>query len=333
MHVLVTGAAGFIGHNVSRRLLAMGHRVTGVDALTDYYDVELKRRRLAELEPHVAFGFHEMNVEDAAALWSLFEGARPSHCIHLAAQAGVRYSLENPSAYVGTNVVGSFNVIDACRRAGVEHLVLASTSSAYGANRDVPFRESDPAEHPLTIYAATKRASELIAHSQSHLHGLPVTAVRFFTVYGEWSRPDMAPWLFADAILKGEPIRVFNGGDMQRDFTFVDDLAEAMLRLLGTPPEVGSPVGEHDTLSPVAPYRLVNIGNAAPVALPDFIAELELALGREAVRDPQPMQPGDMQRTFADTRLLHDLTDYRPDTPIREGVERFSSWFKSYMKS
>ena len=333
MHVLVTGAAGFVGHNLCRRLLDAGARVTGVDAMTDYYDVDLKRQRLADVASRDGFAFHERDVEDAPAIRSLFADCAPTHCVHLAAQAGVRYSLENPSAYVATNVVGSFNVIDACRAVGVAHLILASTSSAYGANRSIPFRETDPAEHPLTIYAASKRASELIAHSQSHLHGLPVTAVRFFTVYGEWSRPDMAPWLFADAILNGEPIRVFNHGDMERDFTFVDDLSDAIQRLLEAVPEVGKRVGEHDTLSPVAPYRLVNIGNAEPVALLDFIAELERALGRKATRDLQPMQPGDMQRTFADTRLLYDLTGYRPDTPIREGVDRFAAWFKAYRES
>ena len=331
MHVLVTGAAGFIGNALALRLLEAGHSVTGVDSLTPYYDVSLKRDRLARLEGRGDFHNVECAVEDMDALAAAFGAHLPDRVVHLAAQAGVRYSLENPRAYVDTNVVGSFNVIELCRQHDVEHLVLASTSSAYGANEAYPFRETDRAEHPLTIYAATKRASELIAHSHSHLYDLPVTALRFFTVYGPWGRPDMAPMLFTRAIAEGRPIDVFNHGRMHRDFTYIDDLVEAILRLADTPPVRGEPVkGAADTLSPVAPYRLVNIGNANPVPLMDFIRAIETSLGQPAELNMMPMQAGDVVKTYADTALLHALTGVRPKVDYTQGVAALVAWFRDY---
>jgi len=330
MRILVTGAAGFIGFHLARRLLADGHEVTGVDGLTAYYDLSLKAARLAELTPSNRFSFVETMLEDMPALTAAFEAAKPEVVVHLAAQAGVRYSLENPRAYVDANLTGAFNVLELARAAGVGHLLFASTSSVYGESETQPFSELQRADHPLTLYAASKKAGELMSHSSAHLWGLPTTAFRFFTVYGPWGRPDMSPWKFAEAILDGRPIDVHGHGEIWRDFTFVDDLVEAMVRLIPLAPQKGAPVGPVDSLSPVAPWRVVNIGRGEPVKLTDFIAAIETALGRTAQRRMLPMQPGDVPLTFASADLLQALTGYRPTTPMAEGVKAFCDWFISY---
>lgn len=332
MRVLVTGAAGFIGNEIALRLLREGHSVTGVDCFTPYYDLQLKEDRAARLTPFDTFRMERIRVEDAAAMQAVFERDRPETVLHFGAQAGVRYSLDHPEEYIDANIVGSFNVIDLARRYDTRHLVLASTSSAYGANQKFPFEERDAAPYPLTIYAATKLASELIAHSHAHLYGVPTTALRFFSVYGPWGRPDMAFFLFTDRIFKGQPIDVFNHGDLLRDFTYIDDLVEAIRRLMDHPPVVGSHLIRGDSLSPVAPYRLVNIGNANPVRLLDYIEAIEDAIGRKADKNMIAMQPGDVHQTFADARLLHALTDYTPDTDYRTGIARFVDWYRSYYK-
>jgi UDP-glucuronate 4-epimerase len=332
MRVLITGTAGFIGQNLAFRLLRAGHEVVGIDSITPYYDVSLKHDRLAILRPFKGFVPHEVALEDFGAVSTIFADAKPDYVVHLAAQAGVRYSLENPRAYVDTNVVGSFNIIELCREHAVKHLVLASTSSAYGANDHYPFVETDKTSFPLTIYAATKQASELIAHSHSHLHNIPTTVLRFFTVYGPWGRPDMAFFLFTKAMFEGRPIKVFNEGKMARDFTYVDDLTRSIELLLDVPPVAGQPVSDADSLSPVAPYRLVNIGNADPVPLMDFIAEIERAVGVTAKKEMLPMQPGDVQKTYADSDLLKSLTGYRPSTSVRDGVQAFVKWYRDYYK-
>jgi UDP-glucuronate 4-epimerase len=328
MRILVTGAAGFIGFHVSRRLLADGHEVIGLDGLTDYYDVALKRDRLAILEATPGFTAHIQMLEDAEAMQRLAETARPEAVIHLAAQAGVRYSLENPRAYVDANLVGTFNVMELARTCAVGHLLFASTSSAYGANAKVPFAETDQADHPLTLYAASKKAGEAMTHAYAHLWDLPTTAFRFFTVYGPWGRPDMALFKFVAAIEAGTPIDLYNHGDMRRDFTYVDDLVEAVVRLLDTPPAIGEPVGFCDSLSPVAPWRVVNVGGGQPVQLLAFVEAIEASLGKPAVRNLMPMQAGDVPQTFADADLLEALTGYRPATPVPEGVAAFCAWWK-----
>lgn len=330
MKVLITGTAGFIGQNLALRLLRAGHQVVGIDSITPYYDISLKLDRLALLTPFEGFVQHAIGLEDFNAVSIIFAATKPDYVIHLAAQAGVRYSLENPRAYVDTNVVGSFNIIELCRKHDVKHLVLASTSSAYGANDRYPFVETDKASFPLTIYAATKQASELIAHSHSHLHNIPTTVLRFFTVYGPWGRPDMAFFLFTKAMVEGRPIKVFNDGKMARDFTYVDDLTRSIELLLDVPPIAGKPVSDTDSLSPVAPYRLVNIGNANPVPLMKFIAEIERAVGVTAQKEMLPMQPGDVSKTFADSDLLERLTGYRPSTSVRDGVRAFVDWYRDY---
>lgn len=330
MKVLITGTAGFIGQNLALQLLLAGHQVVGIDSITPYYDVSLKRDRLALMEPFDQFTQHEIGLEDFGSLSTIFADAKPDYVVHLAAQAGVRYSLENPRAYVDTNVVGSFNIIELCREHEVKHLVLASTSSAYGANDHYPFVETDKASFPLTIYAATKQASELIAHSHSHLYNIPTTVLRFFTVYGPWGRPDMAFFLFTKAMFEGRPIKVFNEGKMSRDFTYVDDLTRSIALLLDVPPVTGHPVSDTDSLSPVAPYRLVNIGNADPVPLMDFIAEIERAVGVTAEKEMLPMQPGDVSKTYADSDLLQSLTGFRPSTSVRDGVQAFVDWYRDY---
>ena len=308
MNIIVTGAAGFIGSEIALRLLREGHSVTGIDSFTAYYDVKLKEDRVARLIAFPNFRLARSGVEDAAAMEQVFEQVKPDIIFHFAAQAGVRYSLDHPREYIDANVVGSFNIIDLARRHKAGHLVLASTSSAYGANQKFPFEERDSAPYPLTIYAATKLAAELIAHSHAHLYGVPTTVLRFFSVYGPWGRPDMGFYLFTDAIFKGKPIDVFNNGDLLRDFTYIDDLVEAIRRLMDCPPQMGSHMIRGDSLSPVAPYRLVNIGNAAPVRLLDYIEAIEVAIGRKAVRNMLGMQPGDVQQTFADVRLQKALT-------------------------
>ncbi len=335
MRVLVTGTAGFIGFHLARRLLAEGHEVVGVDAMTAYYDVALKRRRLAVLNQSPGFRQHEFAIEDGTRFEDLAGEANPEIVVHLAAQAGVRYSVENPRAYIDANVVGTFNVLQACRAHPVRHLLLASTSSAYGANDAIPFRETDRAVHPVSLYAATKLATEHMAHAYSHLWSIPTTAFRFFTVYGPWGRPDLAPFLFVSKVLAGEPIDVFNDGKSERDFTYVDDLVEGIARLVPCiPPRPGDEADPvpGDTLSPVAPFRVVNIGGGRPVNLMDFVAAVEAATGRTAERRYRPMPPGDVERTFASTDLLEALTGYRPATPLRDGIAAFVAWYREHYR-
>ncbi|MEL6608018.1 MAG: SDR family NAD(P)-dependent oxidoreductase [Pseudomonadota bacterium] len=331
--VLVTGTAGFIGFHLAKRLLDDGFRVVGLDGMTDYYDVTLKERRHATLAQHEHFRGHEMLLEDADAIMALAHDAQPDVIVHLAAQAGVRYSLEAPRKYIETNVVGTFNIMEAARDCGVDHLLMASTSSVYGGNVEMPFAEVHKTDSPLTIYAATKKANEAMGHAYAHLHDLPVTMFRFFTVYGPWGRPDMALFKFTRGILEGTPIDIYNNGDMWRDFTYVEDLVRGIRLLIDTPPKVleeGEEPIPGDTLSNAAPYRVVNIGNSDKVRLMDFIEAIEDATGRKAVRNYMPMQTGDVHATWADGELLHALTGYRPQTQVREGVAAFVDWYRAY---
>ena len=333
--ILVTGVAGFIGAAVAEQLLARGERVIGLDNLNAYYDPALKRARLERLEglaPTGAFRFHRLDLVDTEAVAALFAAERPARVLHLAAQAGVRHSIDNPSLYIQSNLVGFGSILEACRHGGVEHLVYASSSSIYGGNRHMPFSEQDPVNHPVSLYAATKKANELMAHTYSHLYGLPATGLRFFTVYGPRGRPDMAPMLFARAILAGEPIRVFNHGRMERDFTYIDDIVEGVIRCLDKPAtaDPGFDPLHPDPATAAAPHRIFNIGNAQPVPLLQFIALLEQALGRLAIRDLQPMQPGDVPATAADTTALAAWVGFRPCTPIEAGIARFAAWFRDF---
>ena len=330
MNFLITGAAGFIGYHLARRLLDAGHVVHGADNLTPYYDVRLKQARLERLAAYPAFRFHLADVADRSALRTVFAAGAPETVIHLAAQAGVRHAITDPDSYVQANLIGTHQVVELSRAAGVRHLLMASTSSVYGASQAMPFTEMDSADTPLTIYAATKRAGELLAHSAAHLWRVPTTMFRFFTVYGPWGRPDMALFRFTRAILAGEPIDVHNHGAMARDFTYVDDLAEAIVRLAGCVPEQGARFGARDSLSAVAPFRVVNIGGGQPVALGDFIAAVEAAVGRAAIRNDLPMQPGEVVKTWADPTLLEQLTGYCPATPISVGVPAFVAWYRGY---
>ena len=329
--VLVTGAAGFIGCAVALRFLAEGEQVVGLDNLNAYYDPELKRARLARLT-HPRFTFHELDLADAAGMDALFADGRFELVIHLAAQAGVRYSLQNPRAYAASNLDGFLNVLEGCRHGRVRHLLYASSSSVYGAVTAMPFSVRQNVDHPVSLYAATKKANELMAHSYSHLYGLPTTGLRFFTVYGPWGRPDMALWLFADAMLAGRPIQVFNHGRMRRDFTFVDDAVELAWRLAGIVPS-GDPDWSGDAPTPGtsrAPYAVYNLGNSTPVELGRVIALLEQSLGVTALREDLPMQPGDVPATFADMDATTAATGYAPSTGIEEGIARFTEWFKAY---
>ena len=336
--VLVTGAAGFIGAALSQRLLLRGDRVVGLDNLNDYYDPALKQARLREIEavaPSNAWRFERMSLEDGDALMDLFAAETPSVVVNLAAQAGVRYSLENPAAYIQSNLVGFGHILESCRHHGVGHLVYASSSSVYGGNRNLPFHERQAVNHPVSLYAASKKANELMAHTYSHLYGLPATGLRFFTVYGPWGRPDMAPMLFARAILAGEPIKVFNHGKMQRDFTYIDDIVEGVLRCCDKPATANL---DFDSLHPdpataAAPHRLFNIGNSQPTELMRFITVMEQALGREAVKDFQPMQPGDVVATAAETEALEGWVGFRPSTSIETGVNYFARWYRTYTGS
>jgi UDP-glucuronate 4-epimerase len=334
MKILLTGAAGFIGMHVALRLLERGDEVLGLDNLNDYYDVRLKEDRLARLTPHPAFRFVKMNVEDREGMAALFAAEGFDCVVHLAAQAGVRYSLLNPDAYIDANIVGFMNVLEGCRHVGVAHLVYASSSSVYGGNEKVPFSEADSVDHPVSLYAATKKANELMAHTYSHLYGLPTTGLRFFTVYGPWGRPDMALFLFTRAMVEGRPIDVFNHGQMQRDFTYIDDIVEGVLRVLDRPAETDpafDPLAPHPGRSH-APYRVFNIGNQGPVLLMDFICAIEDALGCAARKNLLPMQPGDVPATYADVSALSGWTGFMPGTPIREGVARFVRWYRDYYK-
>ena len=316
MRVLVTGVAGFIGMHCAERLAARGDEVIGLDNLNSYYPVELKEARLARLGGRVRV--ERLDIADAEALNQLVAETKPERVLHLAAQAGVRYSMENPAAYIQSNLVGFANLLEACRSHPPRHLVYASSSSVYGANRKLPWSESDDVDSPISLYAATKRSNELMAHVYSHLFGIPTTGLRYFTVYGPWGRPDMSPVLFAQAIMQGKPIRMFNYGNMQRDFTYIDDVAEGTLKVLGHVPS-GTP-----------PWALFNIGNHQPVALPDYISALETALGRKAVIEPAPMQPGDVQATYADTERLAGAVGFSPSTPLEAGLAQFAAWFKRY---
>ncbi|MCJ7874830.1 SDR family NAD(P)-dependent oxidoreductase [Phaeobacter sp. J2-8] len=330
---LVTGAAGFIGAQCSRRLLEQGWRVVGLDAMTDYYDVTLKQARLSDLLENDAFRFVEDAVETPELLMGLFAEEGFDLVIHLAAQAGVRYSIDNPRAYLDSNITGTFELLEAARAHPPRHMLLASTSSAYGANTEMPYVETMRADHQMSFYAATKKATEAMAHSYAHLYDLPVTMFRFFTVYGPWGRPDMALFKFTRAILQGEAIDVYNHGDMRRDFTYIDDLVAAIMALAETVPVRPSPedsVAMGDNLSPVAPFRVVNIGNSSPVQLTDFITAIETAIGKPAKRNLMAMQPGDVPATWADTTLLKQLTGHVPTTPVTEGVRHFVDWYRSY---
>ena len=332
MKILVTGCAGFIGMHVAQRLLGRGDEVVGIDNLNDYYDPSLKIARLAQLQAHSGFSFQHLDIADGQAVNGLFAAEHFARVAHLAAQAGVRYSLKNPQAYVNSNVTGFLNVLEACRHIGCEHLVFASTSSVYGANRKLPFSEHDNTDHPVSLYAATKKANELMAHSYSHLFGLPATGLRFFTVYGPWGRPDMSAALFTRAILEGRPIDVFNHGDMERDFTYIDDIVEGIVRILdiAAKADPGADMTQPDPATSYAPYRLYNIGNNRPVKLTRFIEVLEAALGRKAKMNLLPMQPGDVPATYADVDDLGRVVGFRPSTPLEEGIARYVTWYREY---
>jgi UDP-glucuronate 4-epimerase len=334
--VFVTGSAGFIGFHLSRLLLQDGFRVVGFDAMTDYYDPSLKRRRHSMLHQNALFSAHEHRLEDFEQLRAACALVKPDVIVHLAAQAGVRYSLENPRSYINSNVVGTFNVLECARELAVKHLLMASTSSVYGANEDMPFSEDQKTDTQLTLYAATKKACESMAHSYAHLWAIPTTMFRFFTVYGPWGRPDMALFKFVAAGLEGRPIDVYNHGDMARDFTYVGDLVRAIRLLIEVPPPLVEGRGETvpgDSLSPVAPYRLVNIGNSESVRLLDFVSAIEAAIGRPIKRNYMDMQKGDVPATWADATLLKRLTGYSPSTPVRAGINEFVSWYVEYYQT
>ena len=325
MKILVTGAAGFIGHQTTLKLLARGDTVIGVDNLNDYYDVSLKEARLQDIAKHPQasnFKFIKLDLADTSATEDLFKAEQPQRVIHLAAQAGVRYSLQNPHAYVQSNLVAFTNILEGCRHNKVEHLVYASSSSVYGGNTKLPFSEQDTVDQPVSLYAATKKANELMAHTYSHLDAIPTTGLRFFTVYGPWGRPDMSPFLFADAILNNKPIKVFNHGDMMRDFTYIDDIVEGVVRVADKPatPQVNSSV----------PYRVFNIGNNQPEKLMDFIGILENAFGKVAEKEFLPMQAGDVKATYADTSALETWVGFKPYTPLKDGIAKFADWYKAY---
>ena len=334
MIILVTGAAGFIGSHVAARLLARGDTVIGLDNLNDYYDVTLKEARLARLTSQPGFRFVKLDVADRDGMTAMFERQRPDRIVHLAAQAGVRYSLQNPHAYVDSNLAGFMNVLEGSRHLNIAHLVYASSSSVYGGNTRMPFSEHDNIDHPVSLYAATKKANELMAHTYSHLFRVPTTGLRFFTVYGPWGRPDMALFLFTNAILDGRPIEVFNHGRMVRDFTYVDDIVEGVVRVVDRPAE---PNPAFDSMSPDpatsnAPYRVFNIGNSRPTPLAEYIEALEDALGRKAEKNYLPMQPGDVPATSANTDELDAWVGFKPGTPVREGVRRFVEWYRGYYR-
>ena len=332
MKILVTGAAGFIGMHVAQLLLARGDQVVGLDNLNDYYDVRLKEARLARLESRPGFRFERLDVADQTGMAALFAREGFERVVHLAAQAGVRYSLQNPQAYVQANLAGFVNVLEGCRYTGVRHLVFASSSSVYGGNTKLPFSEHDNIDHPVSLYAATKKSNELMAHAYSHLFALPVTGLRFFTVYGPWGRPDMALFLFAKAILEDRPIDVFNHGRMQRDFTYIDDIAEGVVRVLDKPaaPDIGFNAAAPDPASSNAPYRVFNIGNHQPVELMTYIETLERKLGRIAQKNFLPLQAGDVPATNADVSALREWTGFSPATSVTDGIERFVTWYRDY---
>jgi len=330
----VTGAAGFIGYHIANTLLSEGWKVVGLDCMTNYYDVSLKERRESILLQNASYRSVHEKVETPNVLMDLFEEERPNVVIHLAAQAGVRYSIENPRAYLESNICGTFELLEAARAFPPEHMLIASTSSVYGSNDEMPYIETVKADHQMSFYAATKKSTENMAHSYAHLFGLPITMFRFFTVYGPWGRPDMAPFKFTKAIFNGDPIDVYNHGDMRRDFTYIDDLVEGIIRLIEVKPEVSSTNVEryilNDNKSGVAPFRIVNIGNSEPIHLLDFVEAFEKAIGVKAIKNLMPMQLGDVPSTWADTTLLEELTGYKPSTDIISGVEKFVSWYRNY---
>ncbi|AXU95019.1 NAD-dependent epimerase [Erwinia persicina] len=332
MKYLVTGAAGFIGFHVTQRLLAAGHQVVGLDNLNDYYDVNLKTARLDLINTHPNFTFMKGDLADREGIAELFRSQRFQRVIHLAAQAGVRYSLENPLAYADANLIGHLNILEGCRHNQVEHLLYASSSSVYGLNRKMPFSTDDSVDHPVSLYAATKKANELMSHTYSHLYGIPTTGLRFFTVYGPWGRPDMALFKFTRAIIAGEKIDVYNHGQMRRDFTYIDDIAEAILRLQDVIPQadINWTVESGSPATSSAPYRVYNIGNSQPVTLMKYIEALESALGQVAEKNMLPMQPGDVMETSADTTALYKVIGFKPQTSVEEGVARFVEWYKDF---
>lgn len=332
--ILVTGAAGFIGFHVAKRLLAAGQPVVGLDIVNDYYDPTLKEARLAVLRQNPGFRFVKLDLADRTGMAELFAKEKFTHVVHLAAQAGVRYSLSNPHAYVDSNLHGFTNILEGCRHNDCRHLIYASSSSVYGANTKLPFSTSDSVDHPISMYAATKKANELMAHTYAHLFKLPSTGLRFFTVYGPWGRPDMAMWLFAKAILADEPIRIFNNGQMRRDFTFVDDIVEAIIRLIPKPPQ-GNPDWSGDQPDPAtsyAPWRVFNIGNSSPVELMHVVNLIEKAMGKDAIKQYLPLQAGDVPATYADVRDLAAEVDFQPRTSIEDGIARFIAWYRDYHK-
>ena len=330
--ILVTGAAGFIGFHVAQRLLADGRTVVGIDNLNAYYDPALKRARLAELARFDAFKFKKLDLADRDDMAALFREGRFAAVVHLAAQAGVRHSLSAPHDYVDSNIVGFLNVLEGCRHAATRHLLYASSSSVYGANTKMPFSVTQNVDHPLSLYGASKKANELMAHAYAHLFGLPATGLRFFTVYGPWGRPDMAMWLFTAAILKGQPIKLFNGGDMRRDFTYVDDVVTAVVKLIDHVPQGNAAWSgdEPDPASSLAPWRVYNIGNHTPVDLMEVVRLIEHGLGRKAIRELMPMQPGDVLETCADVTALQQAVGFAPSTPVADGVAKFIAWFRDY---
>ncbi|MGB7484858.1 MAG: NAD-dependent epimerase [Phormidesmis sp.] len=333
MAILVTGAAGFIGYFLSLRLLEAGEQVYGIDSLNSYYDVALKQGRLAQLESFEKFTFEKMDLSDRSAIATLFAQNTFSCVVNLAAQAGVRYSLENPLAYADSNLLGFINILEGCRHSGVGHLVFASSSSVYGKNKKVPFATEDQVDHPVSLYAATKKANELMAHSYSHLYDLPTTGLRFFTVYGPWGRPDMAYFKFVDAIAQNRPIDVYNHGQMKRDFTYIDDVVEGIIRVMKKPQTKVTPAeAEAQGRETTAPYKIYNIGNHSPVTLMDFIATIEQALGKTARKNMMPMQPGDVPATYADVQSLMDDVGFKPKTPLSVGIQKFVDWYREYYK-
>ena len=335
MAILVTGAAGFIGYFLSLRLLEAGEQVYGIDCISDYYDVGLKKDRLSQLEAFAGFTFEQMNVGDRAKVSQLFTDRSFECVVHLAAQAGVRYSLQNPLAYADSNLLGFVNILEGCRHSKVSHLVFASSSSVYGQNRKVPFATDDRVDHPVSLYAATKKSNELMAHAYSHLYDLPVTGLRFFTVYGPWGRPDMAYFKFVDAISKGRPIDVYNHGQMKRDFTYVDDVVEGIMRVMKRPQRILSAeeaLEKRKRADSSAPYKIYNIGNHSPVTLMDFITTIEEVMGKTAEKNMMPMQPGDVPATYADVQELMDDVGFKPDTPLSVGIEKFVAWYQDYYK-
>lgn len=332
MRVLVTGTAGFIGFHLAKGLIAKGHAVSGFDGLTPYYDVSLKKARHRILEETGSFTPYIQMLENRDALEKTLGEARPDVIVHLAAQAGVRYSMENPRAYIDANVVGTYNLLEIARHQKPQHLLMASTSSIYGANKKMPFEETDRTDHPMTLYAATKKATEDMAHSYAHLWRYPITVLRFFSVYGPWGRPDMALFKFVKGALAGEPIEVYNHGKMKRDFTYVDDVVESISRLMSCVPEEGAPVCDFDSLSPAAPYRVVNVGGGSVVELSTFIDEIEKSVGVPIKKTMLEMQMGDVPATLASPRLLQTLTDFKPATPVAKGVREFVEWYKSYYR-